>query len=99
MTGFSSAARIAPMVRYKKASAYVDGDIDMLIKTMEWKPVPSGANISLLLPYDDGVFYNTRTVDEIMIVAPVQTYLDLQYYRGRGQEAAQAIRKEMEKTW
>lgn len=99
LTGFSSAARIAPMVRYQKASAYVDGDIDMLIKTLEWKPVPSGANISLLLPYDEGVFYNTRIVDEIMIAAPLQTYLDLQYYRGRGQEAAQAIRKEMEKAW
>ncbi len=99
LTGFSSAARIAPMVRYQKASAYVDGDIDRLVKELDWKLVPSGANISLLLPYDDGVFYELRDVDEIAIASPVQTFLDLQNYRGRGQEAAQAVRKEMEKTW
>lgn len=99
LTAFSSAARIAPMVRYQKASVYVDGDIGRLVKELDWKPVPSGANISLLLPYDDGVFYGLKDVDEIAIASPVQTFLDLQNYRGRGQEAAQAVRKEIEKTW
>jgi hypothetical protein len=99
LTGFSSAARIAPMVRYQKASAYVKGDVSSLIETLGWKVVASGANVSLLSPYDDGVFYGTKVIDEIAIAAPVQTYLDLQSMRGRGQEAAQAVRKEIEKTW
>ena len=99
LTGFSSAARISPMVRYQKASIYVDGDIGRLVKELDWKLVSSGANISLLLPYDDGVFYGLKDIDGIAIASPVQTFLDLQNYRGRGQEAAQSVRKEMEKTW
>jgi len=99
LTGFSSAARIAPMVRYQKASAYVKGDMSTLIESLGWKAVSSGANVSLINPYDDGVFYGMHIIDEIAIAAPVQTYLDLQSIRGRGQEAAQAIRKEIEKTW
>ncbi|MDZ4159634.1 MAG: type IV toxin-antitoxin system AbiEi family antitoxin [Anaerolineaceae bacterium] len=99
LTGFSSAARIAPMVRYQKASVYVKGDVSSLIETLGWKAVTSGANVSLLIPYDDGVFYRVKDIDEIAIVSPVQTYLDLQSIRGRGQEAAQAVRKEIEKIW
>jgi hypothetical protein len=99
LTGFSSAARIAPMVRYQRASAYVKGDANALIERLEWKPVTSGGNASVLSPYDDGVFYGVKAVDEVAIAAPVQTYLDLQSMKGRGQEAAQAVRKEIEKTW
>ena len=99
LTGFSGAARIAPMVRYQKASAYVNGDISALIEVLQWKAVTSGANISLLIPYDEGVFHGVRDMDGVTITAPVQTFLDLQSFRGRGQEAAMAVRKEMEKTW
>lgn len=99
LTGFSSAARLAPMVRYQKASAYVQGDIASLIAALGWSTVSSGANISLLVPYDQGVFYGAKEVGEIGFVSLAQSYLDLQSYRGRGQEAAQALRREMEKTW
>jgi hypothetical protein len=99
LTGFSSAARIAPMVRYQKASVYVERDISSLIDALGWKAVTTGSNISLLIPYDDGVFYGAKDMDEVAIASPVQTYLDLQSVRGRGQEAAQAVRKEIEKAW
>jgi len=99
LTGFSSAARIAPMVRYQKASAYVQGDVDSLINDLGWTEVSSGANVSLLVPYDEGVFFGKSEVDEIWITSALQTYLDLQSVRGRGQEAALVIRKELEKTW
>jgi predicted nucleotidyltransferase component of viral defense system len=33
------------------------------------------------------------------LVTPVQIHLDLQNYRNRGQEAAQAIRKVIEQSW
>ncbi len=99
LTGFSSAARIAPMVRYQKATVYVKKDVSSLIDALGWKAVTTGSNISLLIPYDDGVFYGAKDMDEIAIVSLVQTYLDLQSVRGRGQEAAQAVRKEIEKAW
>lgn len=99
LTGFSSAARIAPMVRYQKASIYISGDPSSLLEKLGWKAVSSGSNVSLLTPYDDSVFFEGKEIDSIQIVSQVQTYLDLQSMRGRGQEAANAVRSAMEKTW
>ena len=47
--------------------------------------------MSLIEPYDDGVFYAAHEVDGIGVVSPVQLYLDLQGARGRGEEAANAV--------
>lgn len=99
LTGFSSAARIAPMVRYQKSSIYINGEPRSLLETLGWKTVPSGSNVSLLVAYDEGVFLEEKEIDSINIVSLVQTYLDLQGMRGRGQEAANAVRSALEKTW
>ncbi len=99
LTAFSAAARLAPAVRYQRAVAYVDGDLDSLTNSLGWKPVTSGANVSLLVPYDEGVFFDNREMDGMQLVTPIQIYLDLQNYRNRGQEAAQAIRKGIEQSW
>jgi hypothetical protein len=99
LTAFSGAARLAPAVRYQRAVAYVDGDLNALTESLGWKSVSSGANVSLLIPYDEGVFLENRKMDGVQLVAPVQIYLDLQNYRSRGQEAAQAIRKVIEQSW
>ena len=88
LTGFSAAARLAPMVRYQRVTAYVSGDLGELIKGLGLKEVASGANVTLLSPYDDGVFFGATDVNGIRIVSPVQAYLDLLGYRGRGEEAA-----------
>ena len=88
LTGFSAAARLAPMVRYQRVTAYVSGDFGGLVKTLGLKEVPSGANVTVLSPYDDGVFYGAADINGIQIVSPVQAYLDLVGYRGRGEEAA-----------
>jgi len=99
LTAFSGAARIAPSVRYQRVTAYIDGDPDSLANILGWKRVSSGANVSLLVAYDEGVFFNCQEIDGIQVVTPVQIYLDLQNYRGRGQEAAENIRKVIEQSW
>jgi hypothetical protein len=99
LTAFSGAARLAPAVRYQRAVVYVEGDMNALTDSLGWKPVTSGANVSLLVPYDEGVFFDSREMDGTQLVTPVQIYLDLQNYRNRGQEAAQAIRKGIEQSW
>ncbi len=99
LTAFSGAARLAPTVRYQRVSVYVDSDPDSLADALGWKRVTSGANVSLLVPYDEGVFFSGQEVGGIQIVAPVQIYLDLQNYRSRGQEAAQNVRKVIEQSW
>ncbi len=99
LTAFSGAARLAPAVRYQRAVSYVNGDPDSLTDSLGWKRVTSGANVSLLVPYDEGVFFDSREMDGMQLVTPVQIYLDLQNYRSRGQEAAQAIRKIIDQSW
>jgi hypothetical protein len=94
-SGFSGAVRLAPAVRYQRVTAYVLGDSTALSDQLGLKPVSSGANVTLIEPYDEGVFYGTREVDGAPIVSPVQLYLDLAQTKGRGEEAASAVLEEV----
>jgi hypothetical protein len=99
-TGFSGAVRFAPAVRYQRISAYLLGDQPALASQVGLKPVSSGANVTLLEPYDEGAFYGTQEVERAPVVSPVQLYLDLMQTKGRGEEAASAILEEVIKpTW
>lgn len=91
LTGFSGAARIAPATRYNKAMIYGSGFTDELLSDLQVKPVKSGGNLLLFTPYDDGVFYGSSKIDDIPIASKVQLYLDLQGFKGRGEEAAEIL--------
>lgn len=100
LTGFSGATRLVSAVRYNRVQAFVGASLDELPDLLELKPVTSGANVSLLAPFDAGVFAGARTIDGIRVVSPVQLYLDLRSFRGRGEEAAQALLEQvMEPSW
>ena len=80
--------------------AYVSTVSDALLKQAGMKEVSSGANVSLLVPYDDGVYYMASEVDSMRTVCPIQLYLDLKGYKGRGDEAAEAVwQQEISKLW
>ncbi|MEW6666902.1 MAG: type IV toxin-antitoxin system AbiEi family antitoxin [Thermodesulfobacteriota bacterium] len=91
LTGFSGAARLAPAVRYPKAMAYVEVLDEAMVAELNLKEVNSGANVSLFLPYDVGVFYGASEINGTQVASPVQVYLDIVGFRGRGEEAAQAL--------
>ena len=101
LTGFSAANRLAPGVRYDRAWAYVESEArDRVIEFCGLKPVEKGGNVLLFEPYDDGVLWDIKDVDGFPLVTPVQVYLDLAQYRGRGEEAAQIIFGEViSKAW
>lgn len=100
LTGFSGAARIEPAVRYKKAMVYADLLTEDDFSEMSLKPVKSGGNLLLFSPYDEGVFYRSFRINGVQIVSEIQLYLDLQGFRGRGEEAAEALYSRiMEKPW
>jgi tetrahydromethanopterin S-methyltransferase subunit G len=88
---FSGAARVAPFARYARGFAYIQRDLASVAKDLGWKPVPSGANFTLLAPFDDGLWYGTRTLNGESIVSDLQLFLDLIGFKGRGEEAAEAI--------
>ena len=100
LTGFSAAARYAPAVRYQRAMAYVVEKEDKVAKLLSLKEVSSGANVTLLSPYDEGVMYGYRLIDGIQVAIPVQVYLDLLSMKGRGEEAAAMLLTEViRKQW
>jgi len=100
LTAFSAAARYAPSVRYQRVFTYVDADIDALAKSLSLKSVDSGANVTLMEPYDQGVYLDSREVEGCTITSPPQTYLDLFSLRGRGEEAADfLLNNVMEPAW
>lgn len=99
LTGFSGGTRIAPAVRYQRVMAYVE-DSDKIAASMELKEVSSGANVLLLDPYDEGVFYGSQLVGNDQIVSPIQIYLDLMSISGRGEEAGEVIMEQViKKLW
>ena len=64
------------------------------------KVVKSGGNLLLFSPYDNGVFYGSSKVSEIQIASEIQLYLDLQGFRGRGEEATEVLYERIvEKAW
>jgi len=100
LTGFSGAARLAPVVKYQRVFAYVEGRDENLADLLGLKRVTSGANLSLLYPYDEGVFYGARALEGVKIASPVQIYLDVGSFRGRGEEAAnQLLKQVIEPQW
>ena len=88
---FSGARKVAPFVRFMRFFTYIDGDIEDIANILQMKKVESGANVTILQPYDDGVYYGLQEINGIKVVSDIQLYLDLKSYKGRGEEAAEAI--------
>ncbi|TAM55776.1 MAG: hypothetical protein EPN53_02535 [Acidobacteria bacterium] len=100
LTSFSGAARYAPFVRYQQATIYVGTDPESVAGKIGLKKVDSGANVRILEPYDEGVFYRSQLIDGIAVASAIQVFLDLQSARARGEEASGFLLREViEKTW
>jgi DNA-binding MarR family transcriptional regulator len=87
----SGASLVAPSLRYKRVFAYIDDSLENVAQALGWKEVPSGQNVSLLEPYDEGVFYGLQDINGTKVVSDIQLYLDLKNYRERGEEAAEFL--------
>ena len=100
LTLFSGASRVAPYARFKRVYFYVQGDTEEVQSALGLKTVDSGPNVTLLDPYDEGIFYETTEYDGMPVVSPVQLYLDLKGYRGRGEDAAEFLfERVIEPSW
>ncbi len=95
LTGFSASNRLAPMVRGQRAMIYIQRDVHLIAEPVGLKPVESGANITLIQPYDHGVFWNAQPMDDLQVANPIQVYLDLKRHPGRGEEAADFLYREV----
>jgi hypothetical protein len=97
LTQLSATWRYSPMVRYDKSVVYIDkkvvsgANLKALLGHIDAREVDSGANCTLWITDDPAVFFDAREVDGMMVVSPLQLYLDLKVLAGRGEDAAQEI--------
>jgi hypothetical protein len=92
-TLFSGGNRLAPFTRYNVATSYFSGDIEKMRGGLQLKEVPSGANLQIIVPYDEGVYYKGQELNSMTVASPIQIYLDLYKYKGRGREQAEFLRE------
>ena len=96
----SGASLVAPFLRYKRVFVYLSNSIEKVALALGWKEVPSGPNITILEPYDEGVFYGLQEINGMKVVSDAQIYLDLKGYKERGEEAAQfLLENRLRKQW
>jgi len=96
VTSFAAAARVAPFVHgIGTVQWYVGEEATpaQWAQALDLRPVESGPNAILLVPYDAGVFYRARDVDGVRVVGDIQLYLDLAGDPARGREQADALRR------
>lgn len=91
LTLFSGAALVAPFSRYNRGFSYVGSNISEVADSLDLKEVSSGPNFSILEPYDQGIFYGFKQIDDIKIVSDIQLFLDLVGFKGRGEESAKFL--------
>jgi hypothetical protein len=96
LTLLSGASLVAPyMARFSDVHLYVQGNVESWREHLDLREVEGGANIHLVLPYDDGVFYALRQVEGIPVIGKIQLYLDLYGYPARGKEQAEHLRGQL----
>jgi hypothetical protein len=91
--GFSAADFQAAMVRQPRTWLYMNPDYEEHLRdALKAKPVDSGENLVVFVPFELGVFDKPdRSEMRMDCTNLVQTYLDLTHSGGRGEEAATAI--------
>ncbi|MFO0867435.1 MAG: type IV toxin-antitoxin system AbiEi family antitoxin [Pirellulales bacterium] len=97
LTQLAAAWRYSPMVRYDKSVAYIDRKLETgnklksLLEQLDAKEVETGANCILWITDDPAVFTDSKEIDGVMVVSPLQLYLDLMALSGRGKDAAEEV--------
>ncbi len=101
LTLASGSSKVAPFLRYNRVYCYLNkDDIHQITKDMKLKEVSSGPNLTFLEPYDTAVFYDLQDIQGTKVVSDIQLYLDLQSYKGRGEEAADfLLEKRIKVKW
>lgn len=92
---------VSPVLRYKRVFLYLRSEsINEVARDLQWKSVETGPNVTVLEPYDEGVFYGIQDIQKKKVVSDIQLYLDLRSYKERGEEAAEQIyEKRIKPKW
>jgi hypothetical protein len=93
-TGLSAAWLLEPFAMFRLVTLYLrQWPTSGLLEQVGFREEPRGANVWLILPRDEGVFYGEDVREGIQHVSAVQTYLDLKAQPERADEAAEELRR------
>ncbi|WP_219846697.1 type IV toxin-antitoxin system AbiEi family antitoxin [Salinibacter sp. 10B] len=94
-TGLAAAWLLTRFARFRIAAFYFSRQPEEDLKReIGLREEPKGANVWLIVPNDEGVFFENSMREGVRHVHPVQVYLDLKGHPERSEEAAGSIRKE-----
>lgn len=101
VTCLAGALKVAPFVRPTNIHIYVNSgeDAKKWAELLKLMPIEENGNVKFAIAEGSKVFYGSREVDGVRVVSDVQLYVDLLNYPARGEEAAQAVLKIIEKKW
>ncbi|NPV58756.1 MAG: hypothetical protein HPY75_03710 [Actinobacteria bacterium] len=101
LTLTSADARLTRFLRSAARSyIFIEKPLEPAASYLGIKEVDSGENVTMMVPYDEGVFYALQEVDNLNIVSDIQLYLDLQGYKQRGKDAAEfLLEQRIKKKW
>lgn len=92
-TGLAAAWAIHPFAEFRITTLYLKEREATQIPWPDPEPEPTGANLWLVFPNDEGVFQGSGVYgDGIACVHPVQVWLDLRAHPERSTEAAEHLR-------
>jgi hypothetical protein len=90
----SGAALVAPNVRFPALHCYVEGGPEPIVRALGLRPAEGEGNVSIMAPYDEGVFYALMNKSGLPVVCLPQLYADLYHYERRGREQAAHLRRQ-----
>lgn len=93
LTMYGGAALVAPYLRFNANYLFIRGDIDDWIKALDLRPVQSGPNLMLAIPFDDSVFWRRQEIQGVQVASNIQIFLDLYNLNDRAREQAEVLLK------
>lgn len=97
LTGSLAVQELAPYAPARLAMLYVDS-IDAAVEALDLRPVDAGANLLLLVPFDDVVYARKLQRSGLAIVNPSQLAVDLLTGPGRSPSEAEELLGWMEEN-
>ncbi len=95
-TGLSAAWVYSHFATFRTATVYVSAPLKPeMLESFGFREEERGSNAWLVWPVDEGVFDGTAVREGIVVVSPLQAYLDLAAQPERASEAGEHLRAEL----
>src|SRR5207247_8101044 len=89
--GFPGGAALRPGLPIQRRPARGGAGPKEIHSRLELTETKGKGNVSLWVPYDEGVLRGAELFEHVKVTSPIQTFLDLISLEGRGEKAANNI--------